>query len=86
MKHRIAIWAGLGFLVAGCWAVYFAIASKGNPISPIVNILARITCPIATAGAHFAISVYWVLIANAATYALVGVIVETLRQKLRQAT
>jgi hypothetical protein len=86
MKNRIAIWAGVGFLVAGCWAVYFAIASKDNPISPIVNTLARITCPIAAAGAHFPISVYWVLIVNAATYALVGVIVETLRQKLRQAT
>ena len=86
MKHRIAIWAGVGFLVAGCWAVYFAIASKDNPISPIVNTLARITCPIAAAGAHFPISVYWALIANAATYALIGVLVETLRQKLRQAT
>jgi hypothetical protein len=23
MKHRIAVWAGMGFLIAGFWAVYF---------------------------------------------------------------
>ncbi|HWI67074.1 MAG TPA: hypothetical protein VNS88_01615 [Nitrospiraceae bacterium] len=86
MKHRIAIWAGVGILVAGCWALYFAMASKENPIPPIVNTLARITCPIAIAGAHFPISVYWVVAVNAATYALVGLIVETLRQRLHQAT
>jgi hypothetical protein len=34
---------------------------------------------------HFPLSVYWVIVANAATYALVGLIVETLRQKLHHA-
>jgi hypothetical protein len=85
MRYRIAIWAAAGFLVAACWGLYFAMASKDNPISPLVTMLARITCPIAIAGAHYPISVYWVLIVNVATYALAGVIVETLRRKLHPA-
>ena len=47
-----------------------------------MNALARTTCPILIAGVHFPVSVYWALVANAATYALVGLIVEALRQKL----
>ena len=36
MKYRIAMWASAGFLVACCWALYFAMRSKENPIEPIV--------------------------------------------------
>lgn len=86
MKYRIAVWAGLGLLVAGFWAVYFAMSSKDNLIPPIVNTLVQVTCPVAIAGHHFAISVYWTLVVNAVTYALVGVIVETLRKRLHHAT
>jgi hypothetical protein len=87
MKYRIVAWASAGFLVAGCWALYFAVASKDNPIEPIVYTLAFLTQPIALASfhLHFGISVYWVLLANTATYALVGLIVETLWRKLKQA-
>jgi hypothetical protein len=86
MKYLIARWASAGFLVAGCWALYFAVASKDNPIEPIVYTLAFITQPIALASFyfHFGIKFYWVLLANTATYALVGLIVETLRQRLNQ--
>lgn len=84
MKYRIAMWATAGLLVAGCWGLYFARASKDNPIEPIVYTLVRITCPIAIAGWYFPLSLYWTLVANAATYALVGVIVEMLRRKLSQ--
>jgi hypothetical protein len=41
--------------------------------------LVCLTCPIALAS-HHALSIYLVLIANAATYALVGVVVETARR------
>jgi hypothetical protein len=82
MKYRIALWASAGFLVAGCWALYFARASKDNPIEPIVYTLIRLTCPVAIAGSYFPVSLYWVLVANAATYALVGLMLETLRQRL----
>jgi hypothetical protein len=87
MKYRIAGWASAGFLVAGCWALYFAGASKDNPTEPIVYTLAFLTQPIVLASfhLHFGIGVYWVLLANTATYALAGLIVETLRRKLNQA-
>ena len=87
MKHRIAVWASVGFLIAGCWALYFAMRSKDNPIEPIVSTLGFLTQPFVLVSFyfHFPLSVYWVLVANAATYALVGLMVETLRQKLHHA-
>jgi len=81
MRYRIALWAGAGFLIAGGWAVYFALASKDRPIGPIVSAVARLTCPVAIVGSHIALSVYWVLVANVVTYALVGLAVETLRRQ-----
>ena len=47
MKLRIAKWACAGFLIAGFWALYFAVSSPASPIEPIASILTRITCPIA---------------------------------------
>ena len=85
MKYRIAGWASAGLLVSGCWALYFAAASKDNPKAPIVYTLAGLTQPIVLVIHHFSVSFYWVLLANAVTYMLVGLIVETLRQKLNQA-
>ena len=88
MKHRIAAWAILGLFVVGCWQLYI-LATAPIPISvePIVWTLARLTCPVVFASFyfHFGVGFYWVLLANAATYALVGLIVETLRQQLNQA-
>jgi hypothetical protein len=84
MKYRIAIWATAGFLVATGWAVYFLVASKDHPIEPIVSTLVRITCPIAIVGSHYAVSLYSALIANVATYALIGLVVETLRRQLNR--
>jgi uncharacterized RDD family membrane protein YckC len=86
VKRRIIIWASTGLLVAGCWSLY-AFATAPDYEIPMtlterfVWTLACITCPIVLAGVYF----YWVLIANAATYALVGLIVETLRRKLNPA-
>jgi hypothetical protein len=79
MKLQIAKWACAGFLIAGFWALYFATTSPATPIEPIASILTRITCPIALLSSY-PLSLYSVLFANAATYALVGAIVETLRQ------
>ena len=83
MKYRIAGWASAGFLVAGSWALYFAWRIKGNPIEPIVYALACFTQPIALLGRSYPLSVYLVLFANAATYALAGLTVETLRRQLK---
>jgi hypothetical protein len=81
MKRRMAIWAIAGFLVASGWAVYFFVASKDHPIGPIVSTLARLTCPVAIIGSHYPVGVRLALLANVATYALVGLIVENLRQQ-----
>jgi len=82
VKYRIAMWAAAGFLVASGWAVYFLVASKDHPIEPIVSTLVRLTCPIAIVGSHYPVSLYSTLVANVATYALIGLVVETLRRQL----
>jgi Ca2+/Na+ antiporter len=86
MKLRIAIWASAGFLVATCWAL-FAIATfpSTNERMRDVWFLISATCPVAIAGMHHPISLYETLAANAITYALVGLIVETLRHQLDHA-
>jgi hypothetical protein len=80
MRNQIAMWAAAGFAVAAFWVFY---ASAISPVTadPMqgLRLLAGITCPITLASNH-PIGLSWVLIANAATYALVGLIVETLRK------
>ncbi len=81
MKYRIAGWAILGFLVAGGWALYaFPTMASGEPIMPLI----LLTCPIVLLRSH-PLSLYFVLAMNAATYALVGLTVETLRRQSKRA-
>ena len=88
MKFRIAVWGFAGFLVAAGWAFYAA-ATFPDLIQakPLVWVLALMTQPIALASwhLHFPVSLYWVLVINAATYALLGLIVESLRRQLAHA-
>ena len=84
MKYRIALWATAGFLVASGWAVYFSLASKDRNMESMVFTFARLTCPIAILGRHYSISLYAAVAANAVTYALIGLAVETLRRQLNQ--
>jgi len=85
MKYRIAMWAGAGFLVASYWAFYaFAAMPTMLFAKPEIMILVRLTCPIALLS-QYPLSLSWVLFANAATYALLGLIVETLRSQLNHA-
>jgi hypothetical protein len=86
MKYRIAIWAAAGFLVATGWAVYLLVKSKDHLIEPIVSTLIRLTCPVAIVGSHYPVSLYAAIAANVATYALLGLIVETLRRQLRHSS
>jgi hypothetical protein len=81
MKYRIAVWATAGFLVASAWAIYFLVASKGQLTQPIVSTLIQLTCPIAIVGFHYPVSLSSTLLANVATYALIGLVVETLRRQ-----
>jgi hypothetical protein len=78
------MWAGAGFIVAGCWVLFvFATFPNTNEWMDKVWTLAVITCPI-TAVKRVPVSLYEVLAANAATYALAGLIVEAARQRFRQ--
>jgi len=80
MKRRIAIWASVGALVAVCWTIY-ASATFPTPLAAvgIARTLVYLTCPIALAH-QYALSFYFVLLGNAATYALVGMVVESIRR------
>ena len=86
VKYRISMWAIAGFLVAGFWAL-FAAATFPSTSERMRDVwtLVFITCPIAIAGMHHAIRLYESLVANAVTYAFVGLIVETLRKQLHHA-
>jgi hypothetical protein len=87
MIHRIAMWAAVGLLVAGCWAVVAGMIPF-NSVTPVVWNLAVFTQPVAFLSLHFHFGMrfYWVMLANAATYALVGLMVESLRRSLRHAS
>jgi hypothetical protein len=85
MKYRIAMWASAGLLVAIGWAVYaFASTAPAMTSTDPIMTLVELTCPIVFAGMHFnfGISLFWSLVANVATYALLGVIVESVRLRL----
>lgn len=82
MRNRIAMWAGAGFVVAAFWVLYaFVTFPVTTDPTQGLRLLAAITCPITLAG-HHPIGLSWVLVANAVTYALVGLIVEIPRKYL----
>jgi len=88
VKYRIVMWATLGFGVAAGWGLY-ASATTAPAMTSADPILALVefTCPVVFASLHFhfALGLYSSLLANAATYGLIGLIVETLRQQLHHA-
>lgn len=86
MKFRIAIWAIIGFLIAGLWALFALATFPSSERMRDMWTFVCITYPIAIAGVHHPISVYETLAANAITYALIGLIIETMRKRLRHAT
>ncbi|HEX4321360.1 MAG TPA: hypothetical protein VHZ52_10680 [Acidobacteriaceae bacterium] len=83
MKNRIAIWAILGALVVVAWRVYIS-TTLSNPLGRdgVGRALAHLTIPISIASRHPQ-GFYFVLIVNAATYALAGVVIETTRRYSR---
>jgi hypothetical protein len=88
MKYRVGMWASAGFLAAGGWALYACATTPPAMTSadPILT-LVEFTCPVVFASLHFhcGVSLYWSLLANASTYVLIGLIVETMRRRLNQA-
>lgn len=83
---RMTGWASAGFLVSIGWGWYFATANKGLPIEPIAYSFARLTQPSAVVAFYLnpasPLGLTWVTIANAATYALIGLMVESVRRRL----
>jgi hypothetical protein len=82
MKKRMALWTMVGFLVACGWIGYaFATLPDYEPPPSLTNrsmqALAYLTCPILAVGVRF----YWVPFANAATYALLGLLFQFVRHK-----
>jgi hypothetical protein len=91
MARRIALWALAGAVVAFLWFLYFTWltwgAYHGGPgfeFSPITETIVDITAPVRPLfGRNLAITLYWSLVLNAAIYACIGLMVETLRHTVR---
>lgn len=81
MKLRIAIWTAAGALVVAFRTLY--ISATVPAAREIMWTLAYLTCPISVAR-HYALNFYFVLLANAATYAVVGAVVEVMRGQFQQ--
>ncbi|HTJ31483.1 MAG TPA: hypothetical protein VL346_13350 [Acidobacteriaceae bacterium] len=80
MKLRIATWAAAGALIVLLWTGYL-MATHANPHGPVLTLLC-LTCPIALVRQH-PMTIYVVLLTNAATYALAGTLFESVRLYLR---
>ncbi len=81
MKGRIAIWTVVGGLVVGLWSMYlFTVQGEQRGF---VSVLLDLTCPIAIARPH-PLSIFVVILANALTYALVGLAIESIRRPIRR--
>lgn len=86
---RATAWASGGVLVTLAWGYYFAAANKALPVEPGVQALAGLTQPAIAALLSFdpasRLSLYGSVLLNAATYGLLGLFVETIRQSHRPA-
>jgi len=79
MKSRIAIWAAVGAFVVVFWTLYIS-ATFPTPLGA-ARTLIDLTCPVALARHYGPHGFYSVLLVNAVTYALVGMVVETIRRQ-----
>ena len=82
---RILMWAGVGLSVAIAWGLYFATRDKDTPIGPLVDGLSRLTQPAVAVvfyfNPHFPLGLSTVVLENAATYALIGLMIEMIRRR-----
>jgi hypothetical protein len=78
-------WAVVGFLVASGTASADGCGDASS--SSLLGALGRITCPVVYVGMllHVPVRFYWAIAANAATYALMGMLVEVLHSQIRHA-
>lgn len=90
MNHvtlRVAKWACVGFLVSVGWGIYFANADRALRVDQVVSGLVAWTQPSAALALYvkpsLSLGLASVTLANAATYALFGLIAETIRRTYR---
>jgi len=87
MKHRIAIWATLGFLIACCWVAYTFLLPPDQLLvslrKPAVQAFEFVSLPLAFAVRRFPIHFWWVPLINAVTYGAIGLMFELLRRSSR---
>ena len=85
MKRRIAIWASAGFVIVCCWVLYTFITPPEQFImimkEPFGEVIVFMTLPIAFAYRSLPLPFWAVPPINAATYALLVLIVGMLRRK-----
>lgn len=82
VKTRLLVWAAAGFCVACAWTLYAFLDAPDTevPLSladRVIQTLAVISCPATAIG----LTLYWVIPLNAAMYAVLGVVIESLRPK-----
>jgi hypothetical protein len=84
---RVSKWAIAGFLVSLGWGIYFANADRALRVDQVMSVLAAWTQPSAALALYvkpsLSLGLASVTIANAATYALLGLIAETIRRTYR---
>ena len=82
MMRRIAMWAGEGLLVAGGWEI-LAFVTYPLSMERVHQLwtLFKITCPLVAICIRYSMAWYVALLTNTATYALIGIILETLRPR-----
>lgn len=92
MLRRIGLWALCGCLVALTWALVFYIFGPSNGTYPsqgaVLHYLGHaallpVTVPVVLLGRHHAITWYWSAVMNGASYACIGLAVETIRLALQ---
>ncbi len=81
MMKRIGLWAFAGFGVAVVWA--FIAATIGPHYNLGQSALVALTVPLSWIGHRVPMTYYEVILMNAATYALIGLITEPLWHRHR---
>lgn len=86
MKTRVAIWAGVGFAVSCCFVLFTFLIPPRDLFSslrnPAVEAFALASFLAGFAFRHLPLHFWWVPLINAATYAVIGWMIEMLRRKL----
>jgi hypothetical protein len=81
MKRTISLWALIGLAVASAWLIL------GWLTSPFLDLgrstAVAVTVPVSLLGRVVPLKDYWVILLNAATYALFGLAIAQLRRQHR---